>query len=106
MKIALRFFFFEADLLLLLFFDEDSLALLLLSWDDDVDVVVSVGASAVDENNAMLSAPFIAILLVEDMLLVEGAVKADATAIAAAKATSLMTMVRYYYVSRKGVDDV
>ena len=54
---------------------------------------MSVDASAVDENNAVLSAPFIEIHLVDVMVLVKGVVKADATAIAAAKATSLMIML-------------
>ncbi len=56
---------------------------------------MSVGASAVDENNAVQSAPFIAMHLVDDILLSEGAVKADATVTAAAKATSLMIMINY-----------
>ena len=65
--------------------------------------MLSVGASAVDENNAVQSAPFIAMHLVDDILLAEGAVKADATAKAAAIATNLRIMVSYFTCSGNGV---
>ena len=49
---------------------------------------MSAGASAVDENKTVFSVPFIAILLEQDMLLMETGAKADASAIAPAKATT------------------